>query len=56
MRNEVIDSQGGYKIRYNINGTGTNKGSGMVDTRLTGGSGNYQTRKVSGVVTEPRVY
>ena len=47
MRNEVIDSQGGYKIRYNINGTGTNKGSGMIDTRLTGGSGNYQTRKVS---------
>ena len=47
MRNEVIDSQGGYKIRYNINGTGTNKGSGMVDTRLTGGSGNYQTRFVN---------
>ena len=45
MRNEVIDSQGGYKIRYNINGTGTNKGSGIVDTRLTGGSGNYQTYK-----------
>ena len=21
------------------------KGSGMIDTRLTGGSGNYQTRK-----------
>ena len=47
MRNEVIDSQGGYKIRYNINGTGANKGSGMIDTRLTGGSGNYQTRYVN---------
>lgn len=47
MRNEVIDSTGGYKIRYNINGTGTNKGSGMIDTRLTGGSGNYQTRYVN---------
>ncbi len=47
MRNEVIDSEGGYKIRYNINGTGTNKGSGMIDTRLTGGSGNYQTRYVN---------
>ncbi len=47
MRNEAIDSEGGYKIRYNINGTGTNKGSGMVDTRLTGGSGNYQTRYVN---------
>ena len=47
MRNETIDSAGGYKIRYNINGTGTNVGSGMIDTRLTGGSGNYQTRFVN---------
>ena len=47
MRNETIDSAGGYKIRYNINGTGTNVGSGMIDTRLTGGSGNYQTRYVN---------
>ena len=44
MRNETIDSTGGYKIRYNINGAGNSKGSGMIDTRLTGGSGNYQTR------------
>ena len=48
MRNEVISSTGGYKIRYNIGGSGTNKGSGMADTRLTGGSGNYQTRFVHG--------
>jgi len=47
IRNEVISSTGGYKIRYNIGGTGTNKGSGMADTRLTGGSGNYQTRYVN---------
>ena len=47
MRNETINSAGGYKIRYNINGTGTNVGSGMIDTRLTGGSGNYQTRYVN---------
>jgi len=47
MKIETINSSGGYKIRYNINGTGTNKGSGMVDTRLTGGSGNYQTRFAS---------
>ena len=47
MRNETIDSAGGYKIRYNINGTGTNVGSGMIDTRVTGGSGNYQTRYVN---------
>ena len=31
-----------YKIRYNIDGSGNNKGSGMVDTKLDG-SGNYQT-------------
>lgn len=47
IRNEVISSTGGYKIRYNIGGTGTSKGSGMADTRLTGGSGNYQTRYVN---------
>ena len=46
MRIETIESTGGYKIRYNINGAGNSKGSGMIDTRLTGGSGNYQTRKV----------
>ena len=47
IRNEVISSTGGYKIRYNIGGSGTSKGSGMADTRLTGGSGNYQTRYVN---------
>ena len=31
-----------YKIRYNIDGSGNNKGSGMTDTKLDG-SGNYQT-------------
>jgi hypothetical protein len=46
IRHEVIDSTGGFKIRYNMGGTGTSKGSGIVDTRLTG-SGNYQTRQVN---------
>ena len=46
MRIETIESTGGHKIRYNINGAGNSKGSGMIDTRLTGGSGNYQTRQV----------
>ena len=32
----------GSRIDYNYT-TGTNLGSSMVDTRLTGGSGNYQT-------------
>ena len=36
----------GYTISYSINGSGNNRGSGMVDTRLDG-SGNYQTRFVS---------
>ena len=47
MRIETINSSAGYKIRYNINGSGNNRGSGMADTRLTGGSGNYQTRYVN---------
>ena len=47
MRIETIESTGGYKIRYNINGSGNSRGSGMADTTLTGGSGNYQTRYVN---------
>ena len=37
----------GSRIVYSINGAGNNRGSGMVDTRLTGGSGNFQTRFVN---------
>ena len=36
----------GSKIAYNLNGTGTNLGSGMADTILNG-DGNYQTRFVN---------
>ena len=36
----------GYTISYSINGSGNNRGSGMVDTRLDG-SGSYQTRFVN---------
>jgi YD repeat-containing protein len=35
-------SDAGYTISYNINGTGNNRGTAMVDTILNG-SGNYQT-------------
>ena len=35
----------GSKISYNLNGSGTNLGSGMADTILNG-AGNYQTRYV----------
>ena len=37
---------GTQKIRYNIDGTGNNRGSGMANTILNG-SGNYQTRYVN---------
>ena len=37
---------GTQKIRYNVNGTGNNRGSGMANTILNG-SGNYQTRYVN---------
>ena len=36
----------GFTISYSINGSGSNRGSGMIDTRLDG-SGNYQTRFVN---------
>jgi hypothetical protein len=36
----------GFTISYSINGSGNNRGSGMVDTRLDG-SGNYQNRFVN---------
>ena len=36
----------GYKITYNVNGTGNNRGSAMVDPVLTGGSGVHTTRYV----------
>ena len=37
---------GTQKIRYSINGSGNNRGSGMANTILNG-SGNYQTRFVN---------
>lgn len=48
VRDQVVNSSTGYQISYNINGgLGTARGSAMVNTILTGGSGNYQTRFVS---------
>ena len=37
----------GSRIVYSINGAGNNRGSGMVDTRLTGGSGSFATRFIN---------
>ena len=42
----VAANVAGSRIRYNINGSGNNRGTGMSDTILNG-SGNYQTRFVS---------
>lgn len=36
----------GSRIRYSVNGSGNNRGSAMVNTKLDG-SGNYQTRFVN---------
>lgn len=46
LMQNVASSVDGYKIRYNINGSGTACGSTMVNTILNG-SGNYQTRFVN---------
>jgi len=46
IRYTAVSSSDGYSISYNINGSGNNRGSGMVDQRLNG-SGNYQTRFVN---------
>jgi hypothetical protein len=47
VRDQVVNSSTGYQISYNIDGSiGNARGSAMVNTILTGGSGNYQTRFV----------
>ena len=45
IRHHTVNTSGST-ISYNINGSGNNRGSGMVDTRLNGG-GNYQQRFVN---------
>lgn len=48
LRDQVVSSSTGYQISYNIDGSiGNARGSAMVNTILTGGSGNYQTRFVN---------
>ncbi len=46
IRHEVVSSGSGFQVSYNIDGSGTARGSAIVNTQLTGGSGNYQTRFV----------
>ena len=47
IKNKVVNSSDGYQLSYNIDGSiGNARGSAIVNTRLTGGSGNYQTRFV----------
>ena len=45
LRHHTVNTSGS-RITYSINGTGANRGTGMVDTRLDG-SGNYQQRFVN---------
>ena len=42
----MATSETGYRISYNINGSGNNRGTAMTDTILNG-SGNYQTIEVN---------
>ena len=46
MKKTAAESGDGYKIAYSYT-TGTNRGSGMSDTILSG-SGDYQTHQVDG--------
>ena len=45
IRHHTVNTSGS-RIVYSINGSGSNRGSGMVDTKLNGG-GNYQQRFVN---------
>jgi hypothetical protein len=45
LRHHTVNTTGS-RILYSVNGTGNNKGSGMVNTKLDG-AGNYQTRFVN---------
>ena len=45
LRHHTVNTSGSL-IVYSVNGTGNNKGSGIVNTKLNGG-GNYQTRFVN---------
>ena len=48
IRHHVVSSSSGYQLSYNIDGSiGNARGSAIVNTQLTGGSGNYQTRFVN---------
>lgn len=46
IRETASESSDGYQITYNVNGSGNNRGTGMVNTGLSSTSGNYQTRQV----------
>ena len=43
VKHAVVNTVGS-KLRFNIDGSGNLRGTAMVNTILTGGSGNYQTR------------
>lgn len=43
IRQSASASSLGYRITYDIGATGNTRGSALLNTQLTGGSGNYQT-------------
>jgi|TARA_R110001592_G_scaffold140709_4_gene361780 hypothetical protein len=48
IQQQVVSSSTGYTLRYNVDGSGNTRGTAMVNTILTGGSGNYQQLFASG--------
>ena len=48
IQQQVVSSSAGYTLRYNIDGSGTTRGTSIVNTILTGGSGVYTTAFIGG--------
>jgi hypothetical protein len=49
IRYTAASSTDGYKITYNINGSGNTRGTSMINTRFEGEPGNYQTFQAAGL-------
>jgi hypothetical protein len=48
IRYTAASSTDGYKITYNINGSGNTRGTSMINTRFEGEPGDYQTFQAAG--------
>ena len=47
VRHAAVNNASGNRLRYNLNGAGNNKGTGMIDTRITSTTGTYTTYYVN---------